>query len=145
MVFIDLSKAYDTVSRKLLWPLLERYGLPTKLVSLVRSMHEGMQARLRLDTDLSESFPIENGLRQGCVMAPTLFNLFFAAVFYAAFHDLQEEKGIQIVSRLDGRFFAPQMFNARTKTTISSFRDLCYADDCALCAHSQEQLQDFMN
>jgi len=78
-------------------------------------------------------------------MAPTLFNLFFAAVFYAAFHDLQEEKGIQIVSRLDGRFFAPQMFNARTKTTISSFRDLCYADDCALCAHSQEQLQDFMN
>ena len=77
MVFIDLSKAYDTVSRKLLWPLLRRYGVPEKLVNLIRSMHSGMEAFLRLDTDTTDKCKILNGLRQGCVLAPALFNLFY--------------------------------------------------------------------
>lgn len=76
MAFIDLTKAYNTVNRQALWHLLLRYGVPRKLVDIIRSLHEGMNGLVRIRGDLSEPFSINNGLHQGCVIAPNLFNLF---------------------------------------------------------------------
>ena len=76
MAFIDLTKAYDTVNRQALWQLLFRYGVPWKLVAIIRSLHEGMNGMVRIKGELSEPFNISNGLRQGCVIAPNLSKLF---------------------------------------------------------------------
>ena len=46
----------------------------------IRSFHEDMQAEVKVGGALSESFAVRNGLRQGCTLAPTLFNLYFSAV-----------------------------------------------------------------
>ncbi|CAM9372832.1 unnamed protein product, partial [Ascophyllum nodosum] len=81
MCFIDLQKAYDSVDRSLLWKVLARYGVPAKLISIIRQFHDGMRACVRLDSgEMSEWFAVEQGLRQGCVIAPDLFNTFFVAV-----------------------------------------------------------------
>ena len=50
MCFIDLQKAYDSVDRSLLWKVLARYGVPAKLISIIRQFHDGMRACVRLDS-----------------------------------------------------------------------------------------------
>ena len=44
MTFIDLTKAFDTVSRKSLWKILAKFGCPNKLIAMVRQFHDGMLA-----------------------------------------------------------------------------------------------------
>ena len=79
--FIDLTKAYDSVDRTLLWTVLARFGVPYIMISVIRQFHDGMRACVRLDDRVcSRWFAVEQSLRQGCVLAPFLFNIFFAAV-----------------------------------------------------------------
>ena len=63
-----------------LWPVLARLGVPTKLINIIRSFHTAMSTCLRLDGDLLDPIAVQNGLRQGCTMAPVLFNLYMCAV-----------------------------------------------------------------
>ncbi|XP_076041883.1 uncharacterized protein LOC143025762 [Oratosquilla oratoria] len=46
IAFIDLTKAFDTVNRPLLWLLLEKMGVPSNFLSVLKGLHEGMQARV---------------------------------------------------------------------------------------------------
>ena len=82
MCFIDLQKAYDSVDRELLWIVLARFGVPEKILTIIRQFHEGhMRVRVRTDDgEYSEWFGVTQGLRQGCVLSPLLFNIFFATV-----------------------------------------------------------------
>ena len=78
---IDLTKAYDSVNRTLLWTALARFGVPQNMISVIRQFHDDMRACVRLDDRVcSRWFAVQQGLRQGCVLAPLLFNIFFAAV-----------------------------------------------------------------
>ena len=79
--FIDPQKAYDSVDRELLWVVLARFGAPENMLIVIRQFHEGTRARVRTDDgEHSEWFDVTQGLRQGCVLSPLLFNIFFAAV-----------------------------------------------------------------
>ena len=76
LVFVDLRKAYDSVPCEALWLALRRLGVPKVLVDIVKSFHDGMDATIRIDGEMLDSSEVKNGLRQGCTMAPTLFNLY---------------------------------------------------------------------
>ena len=52
----------------------------------MRQFHDGMQARVRNDEEFSE-FEVTNGVKQCCVMAPTLFSMMISAMFMDAFQD----------------------------------------------------------
>ena len=83
--FVDLQKAYDSVDRSLLWVVLARFGVPPVMVDIVRQFHDGMRACVRLNGGrVSEWFKVGQGLRQGCVLARLLFNIFFTAVLNTA-------------------------------------------------------------
>ena len=93
--FIDLTKAYDSVDRTLLWTVLARFGVPQNTVLVIRQFHDGMRACARLDDRVcSRWFAVEQGLRQGCVLAPLLFNIVFAAVINVASARFKADKGI---------------------------------------------------
>ena len=93
--FIDLTKAYDSIGRTLLWTVLARFGVPHNMISVIREFHDGMRACMRLDDRMcSRWFAVEQGLRQGCVLAPLLFNIFFAAVINVASTRFKADKGI---------------------------------------------------
>ena len=61
--------------------VLARFGVPPRIIKIIRMFHDGMRARLQLDDgDFSAWFNVCPGLRQGCVLSPPLFNIFLAAV-----------------------------------------------------------------
>ena len=68
---------------------------------MVRQFHDGMQACVQNDGEYSEPFPVTNGVKQGCVMAPTLFTMMFSAMLADAFQDV--DAGFPIRYRFDGK------------------------------------------
>ena len=81
MCFIDLQKAYDTVDRTLLRQVLTRIGVPPQMIAFIPQFHDGVKARVRPgDGASSDWFEVEQGLRQGCVLSPLLFNIFAAVL-----------------------------------------------------------------
>ena len=95
MCFIDLQKAYDSVDRELLWVVLARFGVPEKILTVIRQFHEGIRSRVRTDhREHSEWFDVIQGLRQGCVLSPLLFNNLFAAVTHAVVERFSEDPDI---------------------------------------------------
>ena len=101
--YVDLTKAFDTVSREGLWRIMAKYGCPPKFITIVRLLHDGMMARVQDDGNSSEPFLVSNGVKQGCVLAPTLFSLMFSVMLTDAFADT--DIGIGIRHRMDGSIF----------------------------------------
>ena len=90
--FIDLAKAYDSVDRVLLWEVLARFGVPPRMIKVLCMFHDGMRVCVQLDDeDLSAWFNICQGLRQGCVLSPLLFNIFFAEVIIVVLKRFAED------------------------------------------------------
>ena len=73
---VDLEKAYDRVGREKLWNVLKEYGVKGRLLRAIRSLQKKSEACVRMKDELSGWFPITQGVRQGCVMSPWLFNVF---------------------------------------------------------------------
>ena len=82
MTFVDLTKAFDTVSREGLWKIMAMFGCPAKFIAKVRQFHDGMLARVQNDGEFSYSLPVTNGVKQGCVLASTLHDVFSHAYRY---------------------------------------------------------------
>ena len=142
MCFIDLRKAYDSVNRDALWAVLQRcYHLPEKLLTILQVMHDQSTAAIRAYGKTSEEFAVTSGVRQGCVLAPTLFNLFFDAVIRMAIDDhLEEGKGVRIAFHPDAK-----LIGDRRKMTLETLvSDLEYADEMALISSSWSDLEEMI-
>ena len=85
---LDLFITFVTVSRDGLWKIMAKFGCPPRFIAMVRQFHDGMQARVQNDGEYTEPFSLTNGVKQGCVMAPTLFSMVFSAILTDAFQDV---------------------------------------------------------
>ena len=141
--FIDLTKAFDTISRAGLWKIMAKFGCPDKFIALVRSFHEGMQVRVQDDGESSEPILVTNRVKQGCVLAPTLFSMMFSAMLAEAFRD--DSDGIPIRFWTDSKLFNLRRLHAKSKVKMDCVRDLLFADDCALNACSVHEMQQSMD
>ena len=103
MSFVDLTKAFDTIRREGLWKIMAKFGCPAKFIEMVRQFHGGMLARVQNDGEFSDPFPVTNGVKQGCVLASTLFSMMFSAMLTDDFQD--GNNGIPIRYRFDGKTF----------------------------------------
>ena len=101
--FIDLTKACDLVSREGLFDILLKIGWPLKLHSFIRSFQGDMKATIQYEGSRSNSFDIKSGVKQGCVLVPTLFSIFFALPLKHAFGTATE--GVYLRTRSDGQLF----------------------------------------
>ena len=72
--FIDYEKAFDSVDRKTMWKLLRHYGVPEKIISLTQCTFQDTCCRIAHAGQLSESFEVKTGVRQGCLLSPFLFS-----------------------------------------------------------------------
>ena len=80
-----------------------------------------------------------NGVKKGCVLAPTLFSMMFSAMLTDAFRDCVP--GINIKFRTVGKLFNPRRLQAITKVKETVLRDFLFANDCALNASDEHEMQ----
>jgi hypothetical protein len=63
-LFIDFKKAYDSVRREVLYNILIEFGIPRKLVGLIKMCLNETYSRVHIGKNLSDKFAIENGLKK---------------------------------------------------------------------------------
>ena len=73
LAFVDLEKAFDTVSRKMAMATLRWIGTPESEVKMVEAMYENTKARIVVGSGMSNEFQANIGLRQGSALSPLLF------------------------------------------------------------------------
>ena len=97
---------------------------------MLRAFHESTQAQMMIDGEMTDAFPVAHGVKQGCVLAPTPFTLFLAAVREVSNRDTT--KGVYITTRSEGK------------------RPLCvgnllYADDTGFVSYSKVDFQTILD
>jgi hypothetical protein len=71
---MDFKKAYDSVRREVLYNILIEFGVPMKLIRLIKISLNKMYRKVCIGTYLFDNVPIQNGLKQGDALSPLLFN-----------------------------------------------------------------------
>ena len=102
IAFVDLTKAFDMVSRSGLLKLLVKIGCPSKLLSFIACFQENTRCTVRFNGAQSEPFEVRSGVKQGCVLAPTLFGILFSCLKFA-YGDHNE--GVYLHARTSGKLF----------------------------------------
>ena len=129
IAFIDLTEAFDLVSRDGLFQILPKIGCPPKLQSMIKSFHTNMKGMVQLCS----------GVKQGCVLAPKLFGIFFALLLSHAFGTASE--GHCLRTRSDDRLFNLGLLRAKTKVREALIRDMLFVDDAAVSTHTHHHQQ----
>lgn len=121
MNFIDFEKAFDSLDRTTLWQLMEHYGIPTKIINLIKNSYDGTSCRVMHAGQLSRTFEVKTGVKQGCLLSPFLFLLAIDWVMRKTTEG--KRNGIQW-------------------TLWEQLDDLDYADDIVLLSHTYTQMQE---
>jgi hypothetical protein len=75
MIFIDLEKVYDKVTRNVMWWALQKYKVSSKYITLIKDMHDNVETSVRTSVRDTNDFLINIGLHQGSALSPYLFAL----------------------------------------------------------------------
>ena len=119
--------------------IMAKYGCPEKLITIVRQFHAGMHARVQNNGESFVAFPVTNGVKQECVLAPTLYSIMFSAMLFDAFSGL--DNGIGIQYHTDGSVFNFRKLRAKTRMKTGIINEFLFADDCALSATTKANMQ----
>ena len=114
--FIDFRAAFDSVDREQMYQIMKHYGLPQKVINIIRNSYDGFKCRVKAEGEKGRLFDVRTGVRQGDVWSPILFGLVINYILANSVHG-----GLDI-----GRLVA----------------DLDFADDVALVGVSDSEVQE---
>lgn len=120
LTFVDFEKAFDTVKHQVLWHVLQEYGIPGKIISIIKDMYDGYECHVLHQGKLTEAIPVNAGVRQGCILSPILFLLVLDSVMRRVTRN--RRRGIQWGLR-------------------ERLEDLDFADDICLLAQRYTDIQ----
>ncbi|BHF57988.1 endocardial cushion cell development [Sparganum proliferum] len=106
---------------------------------MVRQLHDDMTARVTDNGAVSAAFTVTNGVKQDCVLAPTLFSLMFSAMLLDAYRD--ERPGIRIAYWTDGHLLNQRRMHFKPHASTTAVHELLFADVCALNTTSEGNMQ----
>ena len=134
ILFLDLVKVFDRVPRELLWMVLEKFGAPAKLVSLLKSLHSGFQVKFVID-EVSHTLTCTIGVKQG-TLGPALFTIYIAAIMIT--WRKKTNRPLCLFHTKEDFQMTGRRYNAKgTKFSVEVSE---YADDTAVLFESRENL-----
>ena len=101
--FIDFKSAFDTIWRQALWRMMARIGVNKTVIEVIKNMYEKSQCTVNVDGKMTDWFEVTVGVRQGCLLSPTLFNLFLEFVM-DELQDLQNSASFNDQLCIDVRY-----------------------------------------
>ena len=121
-VFIDFKKAFDRVWHAALWTTMHKYNISVNLITIIRNLYDKATSAVLFNGNAGDWFRTTVGVRQGCLLSPTLFNIFLEKIMTDA---LENHEGTVSIG---GR-------------TITNLR---FADDIDGLAGKEEELADLV-
>jgi len=135
VLFLDLVKAFDRVPRVLLWQILDKSGVPRKIINLIRTLHTDVNVSFKIGNS-SRSFSNSIGVKQGDTLGPLLFLFFITAI-------LKTWQDTSLVNACHFRsMFSLEKLHGRRPSTIGdpfSLLTSAYADDTAAFFTNREE------
>ena len=117
-IFIEFKKAFDRVWHEALWATIRKYKINTSIIRVIENLYDKAQSAVLFNGSTGEWFRTTVGVRQGCLLSPTLFNIFLERIMCEALDD--HEGSVSIGGRL-----------------ITNFR---FADDIVVNAEKEEEV-----
>ncbi|BHF85083.1 hypothetical protein SprV_1002824100 [Sparganum proliferum] len=103
-----------------------------------------MMTRVTDNGAVSEAFAVTNGVKQGCVLVPTLFSLMFSAMLMDAYRD-ERPAFVHIAYRTDGHLLNQRRMHFQSRVSKTTVHELLLAGNCALNTTSEEEMQRSMD
>ena len=128
-VFVDPTKAFDTVNRETLWKTLGKLGCPPTFIHMLKQLHRDMKAYITVSGTFSDKISVDNGVKQGDILLP-LFSIYFAS---CVINDC--DTSVYLRFRTSGKVYNLRRFDAKTNNFETLIRELLYTDDAVFVAH----------
>ena len=128
LVFVDFSKAFDSVDRTKMFEILKLYGIPDKMIAAIRVLYTNTSSTILTPDGETPFFSIQAGILQGDTLAPFLFIIVVDYVLHMSV-DTINDKGYQLTPKRSSRYPAKYL------------TDTDFADDIALIRQSLENAQ----
>ena len=123
LCFTDYAKSLTVWITTNCGKILQEMGIPDHFTCLLRNLYAGQEPTVRTGHGTTDWFPIEKGVRQGCILSPCLFNLYTEYIMRNARLD-EAQTGIKIARRI--------------------INNLIYTDDITLLAEIEEELKSLL-
>ena len=132
LLFVDFTKASDSIHRGKMEQILLAYGLPKETVAAIMILYRNTKVKVRSPDGDTEYFDIVAGVLQGDTLAPYLFIICLDYVLRTSIDKIREN-GFELTKRRSKRY------PAKTIT------DADYADDLALLANTPNQAETLLH
>ena len=103
--YIDFEKAFDSIHHPSLWKILQVYGLPTKVINIIKDIYTENRCCVRHDGQHSDRFHVKKGVREGCIISPLPFLTVINWVMRRATSDRPRGLAWGLVERLEDSDF----------------------------------------
>lgn len=123
LLFIDFEKAFDSLDQQKMWKILSDYDIPEKIIKIICELYDEAFIRVVHRGQVGSGFKVSNGVKQGCVLSPLLFNIILDYVLRLV---TKTKRGIQW-------------------NPFSKLLDLDYADDIVAMTHTMTEMKDFLD
>nr|VZI01562.1 unnamed protein product [Spirometra erinaceieuropaei] len=137
--FVDLKKVFDTVNREGLGRTMQKFVCPKRFTQMLCQLNYAMTARSIDSGFVSGACAVTNGVNQGCVLVPILFNVMSSAMLMDTNRNKCPE--IRVVYRTDGQLLNQWRVHFQSRVFTTTVYELFFADGCRLNAISEGDMQ----